>query len=121
MNYNSAGVSHLSSVQQKKSKEAFHLIVFDLIRFLHAMLQMFHLGNVPAGRNSVVSGAICQKQIAVPLHATSSLFQLQIRKESQGGKNMIKAVTHFPLSIIAAFMPFSKHIILSSVTQVERG
>lgn len=85
------------------------------------MLLLFHLRNVPPGRIFMVSGAICGKQIAVPLRTTSFLFQLQIRKQSQGEKNKIAALTHSPLSITAAFMPFSKHLIPSCCSQFLIG
>lgn len=108
-----------TSAMCSKAKQPFHLIRLVFIRFLHAMLQLFHPGNVPAGRIFMVSGAICRKQIAVPLR-TSFLFQLQIRKESQGGRNKIAATTHSPLLITAAFVPFSKHLIPSCFSQVDQ-
>lgn len=104
-----------------KTKQPFHLILLALIRLLHAMLPLFHPGNVPASRIFMVSGAICRKQIAVPLRTTSFLFQLQIRKESQGEGNKIAGIPHSPFSITATFVPFSKHLFPSSLCHIDWG
>lgn len=72
------------------------------------MLPLFHPRNVLAGRIFMVSGAICRKQIVVPLRTTSFLFQLHISKESQGKRSMIAAITQYPLPITAAFCAFQQ-------------
>lgn len=107
-----------ASAMCSNTKQPFHFIILAFIRCLHASLLLFHPGNVPAGRISV---AICWKQIVVPLRATSFLFQLHIRKGSQVERSQIAAITQSPLSITAAFVPFSKHLIPCCFNQVGQG
>lgn len=112
-----------TSAVSSKSTQLFHLIFLVFIRFLHVMLLLFHQGNVPAGSIFMVSGAICRKQIAVPLRTTSFLFQLQIREQGLKVKKdcSLNSLSSFNYCCLCAFQQALNPQLLQSRCSVVSG